>query len=184
MPDQLLALARTAGMESDADAAADHELPPGDPDRLGENVEQPRRDADGMCLVRPVEQDCELVAAEPGERLLQAVAEERAVGQRGEPVVEGLPRQLLSQANPLGDVPCVQHDSADAAVGPEVGDARFDVPPLAEPVPDPENRLRRLAVRVCRPHDREIVGMDEPVELVPRSCRSSRPTIFATEWLT
>src|SRR6266540_4602545 len=69
MPDQLLALARTAGMESDADAGADHELPPGDPDRLGENVEQPRRDADGMCLVRPVEQDCELVAAEASERV-------------------------------------------------------------------------------------------------------------------
>ena len=190
-------------MEGDPDACADHELAARDPDRLREDVQQPPRNSGGMRLVRPVQQQGKLVAAQPrkrvarpahlreplrnrleelvagivaeavvhllepvevdeqngeraaragraGERLLQAVAEECAVGQHGETVVEGLPRELFLQANALGDVPRVQHHAADAAVGAEVGDVRLEVAPLAEAVLDAEDGFRRLGAGAGR----------------------------------
>src|SRR5439155_2146006 len=84
---QLFALAGTARVEGDADARADHELAPGDPDRLLEREKQPLRDADGMGLVRSVEQERELVAAEPGERVARAARLREALGNRLEQLV-------------------------------------------------------------------------------------------------
>ncbi len=67
-------------MQGDADARADHELAPGDPDRLLECEEQPLRDADGMGFVRSVEQQRELVAAEPGQGVARAARLREALG--------------------------------------------------------------------------------------------------------
>ena len=70
----------------------------------------------------------------PRERLVEAVAEERAVGEAGQAVVERLPRELLLEPDALGHVAGVEHDAADLAVVAQVGDVRLEVAPLAEPV--------------------------------------------------
>ena len=79
------------------------------------------------------------------ERLLEPVAEERTVGEPGEAVVERLPRQLLLEPDALGDVTGVQHDAADEPVCAQVGHVRLELPPLAEPIPQPELDLVRLS---------------------------------------
>ena len=55
------------------------------------------------------------------ERVIHAVAEEGAVGQPGERVVEGLVQQLLLEALPLGDVAGVEHDAVHDRVAQQVG---------------------------------------------------------------
>ena len=52
----------------------------------------------------------------PRERLVEPVAEERAVGETGQAVVERLAGQLLLEPDALGDVARVEHDAADLAV--------------------------------------------------------------------
>src|SRR5204863_3947249 len=69
------------------------------------------------------------------KRLLKAVAEERAIRELRQAVVERLVRQLLLETNAFGDVPCVQHDASDPAVRAEIGDMRLEMPPLPEPIP-------------------------------------------------
>jgi hypothetical protein len=103
-------------------------------------------------------------AGRAGERLLQAIAEERAVRQHREAVVERLPRQLLLEAHPLGDVSGIQDDAADTPVGTEIGDVRFEVAPLAETVPDAEDGLGLLGVHAGGPKRGQIVGVDERAE--------------------
>src|SRR5205823_834124 len=86
-----------------------------------------------------------------GERLVEAVAEERTVGEAREAVVERLSRQLLLELHPLGDVPRVQDDAADPAVTAEVRDVRLQAAGLAEPVGDAEDHLAgRIAFGVGR----------------------------------
>ena len=87
MSNQLFALAGAARVEGDADARADHELAPGDPDRLLEREEQPLRDADGMGLVRSVDQERELVAADPVDLLLGAQRAEEDAAQTAQHLV-------------------------------------------------------------------------------------------------
>ncbi len=55
------------------------------------------------------------------ERVIHAVAEEGAIGQAGERVVEGLVQQLLLEALPLGDVAGVEHDAVHDRVAEQVG---------------------------------------------------------------
>ena len=83
----------------------------------------------------------------PGERLVEAIAEQRAVREPGEAVVERLVGELLLEPHALGDVAGVEHDAADVPVVAQVGDVRLEVPPLAEPVAHAEDDLVRLAVR-------------------------------------
>ena len=84
------------------------------------------------------------------ERLVEPVAEERAVRQPGQPVVERLPGELLLEPHALGDVPRVEDDAADLPVRAKVGHMGLEVAPLAEAVQQPEDDLRRLPVRVRR----------------------------------
>ena len=62
-------------------------------------------------------------ALRPREGLVEAIAEQRAVGEIREPVVERLPGQLLLEPDALGDVARVQHDAAERA-GPRAGRSR------------------------------------------------------------
>ena len=99
-----------------------------------------------------------------GQRLVEAIAEESAVRQARQAVVERLQRQLLLQAHPLGDVATVEDDAADLPVGAEVGDVRLEMPPLRELVHHPEDDLVRLAVRVRGAHRSQVVRMHEARE--------------------
>ena len=56
-------------MQRDADARAHAELAPGDPDGLGERVQQTSGDGDRVRLVAPVDEHRELVASQPCERV-------------------------------------------------------------------------------------------------------------------
>ena len=55
------------------------------------------------------------------ERLLDPLPEQRAVGQPGQRVVEGLVDQLALQPLAVADVTGVEHDAADVRVGEQVG---------------------------------------------------------------
>ena len=79
------------------------------------------------------------------QRLLEPVAEERAVGEAGEAVVERLPRELLLERDPLADVAPVEHHAAHVLFLAQVGDVGLDVAPLAEVVAHAEDDLARLA---------------------------------------
>ena len=123
-------------------------------------------------LLEPVEVDEQHREHVPGprgagQRLVEPVAEQRAVGEVGEAVVERLPRELLLEPNPLGDVAGVEHDAAHVAVAAEVGDVRLEVAPLAEPVAHAEHDLVRLAVPQAASTQRAVVGVDEAHEARP-----------------
>ncbi len=59
-------------------------------------------------------------AADPGQRVLDPVEEQRPVGQSGEGVVEGLVAQLVLEGPPPGDVADGEHDAVDVGVVEEV----------------------------------------------------------------
>ena len=72
-------------------------------------------------LLEPVEVDEQhgerlAGAGRAGQRLVEPVAEERAVGEAGQPVVERLVGELLLEPDALGDVARVEHDAADVPV--------------------------------------------------------------------
>ena len=68
-----------------------------------------------------------VLAALGGERVTDAVAEQGAVGQAGEDVVEGLVLELGLEGLALADVAHVQHDPRDRLVGEQVGGQHFHV---------------------------------------------------------
>ena len=69
------------------------------------------------------------VAAVVGERLLDAVAEQTAVRQAREHVVEGLVLELGLELLALADVAHVQDQALDRFVGDQVRGQRFDLTP-------------------------------------------------------
>ena len=81
------------------------------------------------------------------QRVAHAVAEQGAVGEAGERVVEGLVGELLLQALPLADVAGVEHDAAHGRVTREVGRQDLGAEPravgLAEPPLDRSGDARR-----------------------------------------
>ena len=76
----------------------------------------------------------------PGARegVLEPIHEERAVGQPGQGVVEGLVGELLLELLALGRVARVEDDAADARVGEQVVRDRLEVAPAAIAVAQPE----------------------------------------------
>ena len=101
------------------------------------------------------------------ERMVEPVAEERAVGKPGQAVVEGLARELLLEHHALADVARVEHDAAHVLLAAQVGDVRLDVAPLAEAVADAEDDL--AAARRCAhvpATQRAVVGMHDRGEAV------------------
>ena len=120
----------------------------------------------------------------PRERLVEPVAEQRAVGEPGEAVVERLPGQLLLEPHALGDVAGVEDDAADLPVVAQVGDVRLEVAPLAEPVPHAGRAPAPGAPCVDRRVDGgEVVGLDEPLESVAEHVCRGRPSIASTDSL-
>ena len=79
-----------------------------------------------------------VAGAAAGERLADALGEQRAVGQVGERVVLGVVLQLGLEPDPFGDVPAVEDQAALVAV-----DGGLDVEPVAA-APD----LKRHSMRV------------------------------------
>ena len=70
----------------------------------------------------------------PRQGVVEPVAEERSVGEAGQPVVEGLARELFLERHALADVAPVEHDAAHVLLVAQVGHVRLDVAPLAEAV--------------------------------------------------
>ncbi len=68
--------------------------------------------------------DARVLARRAGERVVDAVGEQRSVGQPGDGVVEGLVRELLLERRALAGVAAVEHDAAHVLVVAEVGGER------------------------------------------------------------
>jgi hypothetical protein len=104
---------------------------------------------------------------------LDLIVEQRAIGEAGEAVVEGLMRQLLLQRTTLAHVPRGEDDPAHSRVVPKVRDNALGVPPGSVGVPHPQLQGRpagaRTRVRVGEGglQVRPVVGMQEIAERRP-----------------
>ncbi len=103
--------------------------------------------------------------------LVEPVAEQGAVRQGGEAVVERLPDQLLLEPHPLGHVARVQHHAAQLPVVAQVGHVGVEVPPLPEAVQHAEHDLARLAARAGGLEHGLVLRVDELHELVAQQLR-------------
>ena len=70
------------------------------------------------------------------ERVLDAVGEQRAVGEVRDGVVERLVRELVLERLPLADVAAVQDDAADVLVLEQVGVLHLELEPRAVAMPE------------------------------------------------
>ena len=102
------------------------------------------------------------------ERVIDAVAEDRAVRQPGERIVERLVRQLLLEELPVGDVARVEHEAFDGRVGHLVAHDALYRPPrsvfVSQPVLRPCRRAgvgRVREVRKDRAEARSVVLVQE-----------------------
>ena len=107
-----------------------------------------------------------VLPAAPLQRMRHAVGEQRAVGEAGERVVEGLARELRLEHLALGDVAVVDDDAADRGVVEQVASDRLHRPPRAVGVLDPEleaalGALARGEVGERLLHRRAVVVVDE-----------------------
>ena len=112
--------------------------------------------------------------------LPQAVHEQRAVGQAGQRVVQGVVEQLLLGLLAVGDVVGVEHDAGDRGLGEEVRGGRLEHPPGAVAVAHPVLEVTISpgwsmsgAGRRRRP---PVLGMDEVEQALPSSASGSRPS--------
>ena len=90
---------------------------------------------DGLEVVEIDEQHrhADALAQGPGHRVAHALVEQRAVGQMGDRIVEGLVGELLLERLALGDVAAVEHDPADRAVAEQVGVQDLEVAQARRP---------------------------------------------------
>ena len=102
------------------------------------------------------------------ERVIHTVAEDRAVRQPGERVVERLLRQLLLQELAVGHVARVEHEALDGRVGHLVAHDAFHRPPRSVLVSQPVLRSSRRGgigrdreVRKDRAEARSVVLVQE-----------------------
>ena len=72
-----------------------------------------------------------LLARRPGERVLDAVGEQRPVGEAGDGIVERLVGELVLEELALADVAAVEHDALDVLVVQQVGVPDLELEPLA-----------------------------------------------------
>ena len=88
---------------------------------------------DGLEVVEVDEHDghADALAQRPRHGVADALVEQRAVGQVGDRVVEGLVGELLLELLALGDVAAVEHDAADGVVVEQVGVQDLEVAQLA-----------------------------------------------------
>ena len=92
--------------------------------------------------------DGQAVAALAGERVRDAIAKQRPVGQPGERVVKGLMLQLRLEGLALADVADVEHDPSDVLVGQQVRAEHLDVAPGLARMTYAELGVSELAVDV------------------------------------
>ena len=141
-----------------------------------------QRIVDRLEVVEVHEQDRhrQVVARQALQRVLDAVAEQRAVGEPGDRVVEGLVRELLLEGFALRDVPGVEDDPLHVGIVHQVGAERLDVEPEVVSMPHPRLDERRgrtppsrlVAVRNWRTCVLSS-GWIRPVSLVPSSSPGS-----------
>ena len=67
--------------------------------------------------------------------MVDAIAEEGAIGEAGQRIVEGLVSQLLLERLALGDVAVVDHDAADGRIALHVAGGRLEHAPRTVRVP-------------------------------------------------
>ena len=106
-------------------------------------------------------------AAAAGQRLAEAVQEERTVGETGQRVVEGLVEHGFFDGLALGDVADVEDDPLDGRVFEQVAHDELDPAPrsvgVTGPVLDGRDRVAAGDGGLPRGHgERDVVGVDEP----------------------
>ena len=128
-------------------------------DRL-EVVEVHQQDRNGVAVARAA---C--------QRVLESVAEQGAVGETREPVVEGLVAQPLLQLLALADVPDVEHDPVPQLVVEQAGCASLAGADRAVAVKQAQLSGRTAAVgRGAEPQQRgDVLGVHPLVSLWPSS---------------
>ena len=99
------------------------------------------------------------------------IPEQRAIGEAGERIVEGLVLELVLEPLALRHVAEVEDDASHRPVGEEVQADGVDPPPRSVGVPQPERRrLLRRRLRQARHELVEpgaVVGVDVVGELTP-----------------
>ena len=93
--------------------------------------------------------------------MLDAVGEQRAVGELRHRVVERLVRELLLERLALADVAAVEHDAADVLVVQQVG--VLDLEPESRAVPVRDRALDRVRVAAPRAVDGDQLREQRPV---------------------
>ena len=121
---------------------------------------------DVLEVVQVDEQDGQVALARAGQGVLDPLGEQGAVGQAGQPVVEGLVDELGLQLLAVRDVAGVEHQAADVGVFEQVGGDRLGVQPGAVAVahapglggrhPRPQGRLGHEPG-----HPLAVVGVDQ-----------------------
>ena len=104
---------------------------------------------DGLEVVQVDEHDADRRAAadRAHDRVLDAVGEQRAVGEARDRVVEGLVRELVLERLALADVAAVQDDAADVLVLQQVRVLHLELEPGA--VAMPERALDHVRLRAA-----------------------------------
>ena len=122
-----------------------------------------QRVVDGLEVVEVDERDGDdlVVPRRPLQRLLDAVEEQRAVGEAGERVVQRAVAQLGLQLALLGRVADAQHEAAHRAVGTQVGDADHHGQPEAGRVAHAQRHLARRLWRGERVERLRVLRMGE-----------------------
>ena len=153
----------------------------------------PERVVDRLEVVEVHEQDrgVLVVARLAVECVLDAVAEQRAVGEPGDGVVERLVGELLLELLALADVAHVEHDAGHVRVVHQVRAQRLDGDRRAVAVAQAELHQPGVADRRARgvreeaEHARAVVGVDEVDEpACPRRRPGLNPGTRSTEGLT
>ncbi len=136
-----------------AEAGARVAVPQAGADAVGDLQQQlvarlvPEAVVDGLEVVEVEEQDRDrfLERLAQGQGVLDPVAEQAAIGQVGEGIVEGLVGELLLELLALADVTGVEHEPSDAWVLDRVADRGLDGDPVAVAVAPAEFDPRLVA---------------------------------------
>ena len=124
------------------------------------------------------------------QRVVQAVGEQRPVGEIGERVVERLVRELVLELLALGDVARVEDDAGDVGVVEQARAEDLGVAPHAVAAADAQlgGDVRPLSVRrrvderreggvVVEVHEVEVGRVEEGVTVVPEDATDRRALV-------
>ena len=120
----------------------------------------PQAVVDRLEVVQVDEQHRGIAGLAPLQGVLDALAEEAAVGQPGQRIVEGLERQLLLEGLALLQVAGVEHDSGSVAVEHAAGGHGLDRQPRPVALAEPPLGDDSFAGRAHRPVQEAVDGAD------------------------